>query len=88
MTTQKIKNALKELQLFPPITNQEIKTKYKELSRKYHPDMCSNSNKFQAINEAYKILKHYIDDFRYDFSDDEIERQYAEIKFKKQFGFF
>ena len=88
MTTQKIKNALRELQLFPPVTYKEIKSRYREFSKKYHPDICSDSNKFQSINEAYTILKHYIEDFRYDFSDDEIEGQYAEIKFNKQFGFF
>lgn len=35
-----------------------INIKYKELARKYHPDMPNgNLEKFQALNKAHKILK-------------------------------
>lgn len=48
-------------------TMEEIKRKYRELSKKYHPDLLSSkdlppevieltSNKFREINEAYNIL--------------------------------
>ena len=47
------------LQIKPNASEQEIKKAYYNLSRKYHPDKCSDENscqKFQEINSAYTIL--------------------------------
>ena len=42
-------------------TKEEIKTKYRELAKKYHPDLNKNdknaSEKFKEISSAYEILE-------------------------------
>jgi hypothetical protein len=47
------------LQIKPNASEQEIKKAYYNLSKKYHPDKCSEPNscqRFQEINSAYNIL--------------------------------
>jgi len=59
------------LQIKPNASEQEIKKAYYNLSRKYHPDKCSDENscqKFQEINSAYTIL-----------SDEKTRRNYIQM---------
>ena len=50
----------KTLGISPQATEQEIKRAYRELARRYHPDMNPNDesaeNRFKQINEAYAVL--------------------------------
>jgi len=51
--------------------DKEIKKAYRNLARKYHPDVCKESGaeeKFKEINEAYSVL-----------SDDQKKRQYDQL---------
>ncbi len=47
--------------LNPPVTLKEIKTRYKTLAKKYHPDLNKNNKEaeelLKKINMAYTILK-------------------------------
>jgi curved DNA-binding protein CbpA len=59
------------LELNTTASEQEIKKAYTSLSKKYHPDKCKDSDasqKFQAINNAYKML-----------SDDTIRTNYLKM---------
>ncbi|MBQ8848004.1 MAG: DnaJ domain-containing protein [Candidatus Gastranaerophilales bacterium] len=50
-------------------TQQEIKSAYRKLARKYHPDVNKSSdaqNKFKDINEAYEVLGDETKRKRYD----------------------
>lgn len=50
---------LEVLQLAPGATKPQIKRAYRELSKRYHPDVSKDENareKFIEINEAYKFL--------------------------------
>ena len=53
--------ALMIMGLEPPVTLPVIKTRYKELAKKYHPDLNPNDPKaedlLKTINMAYTILK-------------------------------
>lgn len=54
-------------------SNQEIKTAFRKLALKYHPDKCQRTDahdKFVSINEAYTILSDKIAKQKYDFEYD------------------
>jgi len=54
------KNSLEILSIQLPITLEKIKSSYKKLVKKYHPDINRVDNnaekKFKEVNSAYKIL--------------------------------
>jgi ATP-dependent DNA ligase len=37
-------------------TQEQIKSAYRSLAKKFHPDKCPNSNRFDNINKAYKLI--------------------------------
>ncbi|MCB9991662.1 MAG: J domain-containing protein [Rhodospirillales bacterium] len=47
--------------LKPPLTLEKVKTRYKELAKKYHPDVNKNDQQseelLKSVNMAYTILK-------------------------------
>jgi curved DNA-binding protein CbpA len=50
-------------------THDQIKTAYKELAKKHHPDVNKNANslyRMQMINEAYEVLDDPESKLRYD----------------------
>jgi hypothetical protein len=51
---------LRVLGLIYPITLKDIKLKYKELAKKYHPDVKDGADeeKFKEVSEAYQYLKN------------------------------
>jgi molecular chaperone DnaJ len=56
-----LKDAYKTLGLNERATEEEVKKKYKELTRKYHPDVNKEEDadsKFKKINEAYQTIKN------------------------------
>lgn len=61
------KKAADTLGLKYPFTMEELKQKYKELAKKYHPDTNAGEKifeeKFKEINEAYRILKDLLEEF-------------------------
>ena len=65
----------------------DVEKKYKKLAKKYHSDRGGADEKMKEINEAYRVLKNYIKNFKFTFSEDEIKRQYPE-EFQKNFKVF
>ncbi len=50
---------------------------YLSLSRDLHPDAINGSvKKFQELNDAYRLILSYIDNYRFQFDKEEFERQY------------
>ena len=75
-----IQDALEIMQLHDRITFSQIKEKYKELMKKYHPDHCRDTptlceEKSKNIINAYKVLQKYCQDFRFSFSEEEVKSQ-------------
>jgi len=61
----------------------DINKKYKKLVKKTHPDINQNNDKITEINRAYEILKDYIKNYKFSFSEEEIQRQYPHEFLKK-----
>lgn len=55
-----LKEAYSILELAPGATPEEVKKKYRELTKKYHPDINKEAGaeaKFKKINEAHEVVK-------------------------------
>lgn len=61
----------------------DINKKYKKLANRYHPDKGGEKSKMQEITTAYKILKEYVNNYRFTFSKDEIVSQYPDAMLEK-----
>ncbi len=81
----KLHNSLDVLGLPQFVSFREIKESYRALSRKTHPDFGGDRDEFERVNSAYEILKIYVENFRFTFSDEEIYRQYPEANHAKRF---
>jgi DnaJ-class molecular chaperone len=54
-----VKDYYKILEIEENFTEDNLKKKYRELSKKYHPDINPSGNdKFKEITEAYDILSN------------------------------
>lgn len=77
ITFESLDNACKILGLIGLENKNAVKKKYIELSKKYHPDMDGgDTGKFQQINDAYKIIEQYIEQFSFHFTKEEFYNQY------------
>jgi preprotein translocase subunit Sec63 len=76
MSYKKFEESLDILKIVSRATNDEVKQQYKKLSRKYHPDMQDGDiEKFKEINEAYKVVQYYINNFRFSLDEEEFQKQ-------------
>jgi hypothetical protein len=76
ITLTEFKKAVETLDLLSLTSREDVHKRYLKLSRIYHPDMQHGSTtKFQEINSAYEIIKHYMDNFRFLFNEEEFKRQ-------------
>lgn len=95
-----MKNYYKILEVQENASEEEIKKSYRNLSKKYHPDVNPDgAEKFTEINEAYEVLKDKSRRDQYDFSlknpnhgsysiEDLIKRSFGgDFNFGGDFGF-
>ncbi len=76
--------ALDTLGIVSRITYPDLKEKYLKLSKKHHPDMPEgDAEKFKEINEAYKMIQKYMQDFRFQLNEEEF---YQQNPFSKKSG--
>jgi DnaJ-class molecular chaperone len=76
VSLSEFKNAVETLDLLSLSSKEDVRRKYLQLSRIYHPDMSSGSTqKFQEIRDAYEILTHYMENFRFVFDEQEFKQQ-------------
>jgi len=80
-----IEEALETLELPKFVTKEDIKNQYRFLAKKYHPDIGGDAQKMEQLNHAYQLLMKYIEDFRYTFDEDEINRQYPGVDHANRF---
>ena len=79
--------ALEVLNLPMLITKEELKTAYYVCAKQEHPDYGGSEAKMADINQAYEILKTYMDNFKFTFSDEELAKQFPEELHVNKFRF-
>jgi DnaJ-class molecular chaperone len=89
---EEITKALQILGLYEFATLKEIKNKYRELLKEWHPDLCRvnediRKEKTIEIINAYRIIMDYCEQYRFSFSQEEIEKYISADEFwAKRFG--
>lgn len=71
-----IDEALDTLALPKLVTRDDIRRQYLFLAKKNHPDTGGDPAMMERINWAYELLMKYIEDFRYSFDEEEVNRQF------------
>ena len=84
---KEINDALKVFELPVFVSLKEIKKRYYHLSKKYHSDFYGKDDKMVEINRAYEILKEYIENYKFSFSEEEILKQFPQIHHADKFRF-
>jgi preprotein translocase subunit Sec63 len=80
MTTyQKITAARNLLELPEQATLAEIKSHYRKLMKRYHPDRCTgDKNKCEEIasrlSSAYKLIMSYCTQYKFSFANEEVRK--------------
>ena len=74
-----IEEARKTLSLFDIVTADEVKTAYRELAKKHHPDGNGDDSyddrEFKKINEAYQVLMNFINQYNYSLRKKDVGKQ-------------
>lgn len=75
---ERIARAREVLGLEEYATMSKVKDNYRELVKRHHPDGGAedpgSSDKIRRINEAYRIIMDYIENYRYSFKEEDVKR--------------
>ncbi len=80
-----IEEALEILELPRFVTKEDIRRQYRMLARQHHPDVGGEEAAMERLNAAYTLLMKYIEEFRYTFDEDEINRQFPGADHARRF---
>ncbi|OGC94415.1 MAG: hypothetical protein A2W25_01910 [candidate division Zixibacteria bacterium RBG_16_53_22] len=71
-----IDEARRRLGLNEAATLKEIKSAYRRLSHRYHPDKKGREGEeaMKGINQAYKLLMDYVNNYEYSFKEPDVAR--------------
>jgi len=87
MTYDDLQHARRVLGLDERASLKEIKSTYRRLAKRHHPD-TSRTEELEAIrqlNEAYTVLMDYVTGYRFSFAEGEFYAQRLEERVWKQF---
>lgn len=76
---EEITEARKILELPESATMREVKLNYRRLMARWHPDKCKDGEerceeKAKEINDAYKIITAYCNNYKFSFVKKEVEK--------------
>jgi DnaJ-class molecular chaperone len=85
-----IEEARKLLGLGESATLKEIKRAYRKLAHRYHPDKHSGDDSVEngtmkQLNQAYKLLMDYCNEYKYSFKEDDVARTYPHEEYLRTF---
>ena len=76
VTMEEFQDAVEYMNLISLTSSKQLKAKYLELSKLYHPDaQAGDQEQFQHLQQSYEIIKNYINNFRYVLDQEEFKRQ-------------
>lgn len=87
MLEKEFEKALKFMGLSSFVTFAEIKDRYLELSKEFHPDFGGKVEDMEKLNRYFELLKKYVDGYRFSFSEDEIQKQHLGSDYADRFRF-
>ncbi|MEA1891531.1 MAG: DnaJ domain-containing protein [Campylobacterota bacterium] len=68
--------SLESLGIVSKFTLSDLKSNYLQLSKKHHPDMADgDALKFKEINEAYKLIQKYTQNYRFGVDEKDFYQQ-------------
>lgn len=81
-----IDKARRLLGLKESATETEIKTAYRKMVNKYHPDRNNGNtdSRINSVNWAYEILEAYCKDYKYSFNEDAVARTYPHAEYERK----
>jgi len=82
---EEIEYALEILSLPKLVSREDVKKQYHFLAKKNHPDLGGDPVRMEMINNAYKLLTTYMDEFRYTFDEEEISKQFPGADYVQRF---
>ncbi len=82
---EEIEYALEILSLPKLVSQDDVKKQYRFLAKKNHPDLGGDPARMEMINNAYKLLTTYMDEFRYTFDEEEISKQFPGADYVQRF---
>ena len=82
-----VQRALEILGLPTHISWETIKSRYRYLASHKHPDTGGDDEQMAQINAAYELLKKYVENFRFSFSEEEVDKQFPQDFHAKRFRF-
>jgi preprotein translocase subunit Sec63 len=87
MTYAELQEALRILGLGERSTLKEIKTRHRQLVKRYHPDTSSvdDQETIRQVNAAYGMLIEYVGAYRFAFNEEEFYTQNPEEHLRRQF---
>ena len=94
LTYKNVNRARKILNLGKRATMSDIRTAYKKLSLKYHPDRCGDDEKeeceekFKKISRAYKLIMDYCDLHKFSFAGEKVKQVSPDEAYKQHIDRF
>lgn len=89
MTFKDLTEAIAILGLPQRASLTEIKQRHRQLVKQHHPDgdgqSAADSELIRKINDAYKLLRCYCDNYRFSFDHDTFLLQCPEERIREQF---
>jgi len=80
-----IDEARRVLGLGEAATLKEIKSAYRRLAHRHHPDKHGSATEeidtMKKLNRAYKILMDYCNDYKYSFKEKDVTRTYPDEEY-------
>lgn len=87
MTYRELKLALEVFGLGEHVTLKEIRSRHRELVKRYHPDTgnADHPDQIRKINAANQVLLEYVSQYSFSFTEEEFYEQNPEEQLRRQF---